>query len=192
MLKKFLGPVMALAVLSVAFSFNGCSCTAQMGTQTAAAPPPAPAPLPPPVAPAPPPPVPVKSVGAAKIENNQIKIPGRIEFDVNKATIKNDQASTSILTSLVEVLKANPNVNKIRIEGHTDNTGTPDANRVLAKSRADAVAKYLTDHGIDASRLDAVGKGSDVPLFPNDTEAHKAENRRTEFHLVEVDGKPVR
>lgn len=188
--------VFAVAALGVAISASGCAVHAQVGKPAdpppAAVPPPAPMPEP-----APPPPVVaapaprrLKTIGKAKIEGGQIKIPGKLEFDVDKATIRNDAGSTEILSTLTDVLKENASVNKIRIEGHTDNTGSADHNRTLSKERADAVAKYLTDHGIDKTRIETVGHGPDKSLVPNDTPANKQINRRTEFHVVEVDGKP--
>jgi OmpA-OmpF porin, OOP family len=195
-LKKTTYPVFATVALALAFSFNGCTCSAQMGSPPKAAePPPVPPPAPAPEASAAPAPTVVaprriRTIGKAKIEDGQIKIPGKLEFDVDKATIRNDPGSTEILTTVAEVLKQNPSVNKIRIEGHTDNTGTPDHNRSLSKERADAVAKFLTDHGIDKGRLETAGHGQDKPLVANDTPANKQSNRRTEFHIVEVDGKP--
>lgn len=204
MLKKTVNPLLALAALGVAFSFNGCSCSAQMGTPPKAPEPVAPAPAPaPPPAPPPPPPVAavepapppkldkIKPIGKAKIEGDQIKIPGKIEFDINKSTIREDAGSKEILTTMAEVLKQNPSVTKLRIEGHTDNDGGPEHNKTLSQGRADAVAKWLTDHGVDKSRIETVGMGEDKPMVANDTPLNKQLNRRTEFHVVEVDGKKV-
>ncbi len=200
MIRKVIAPVFAFAVLGLAFSFNGCSCHAEMGDQTAKAPPP-PEPAPPP-APAPAPaPEPVKeapkvnkfhAVGKATIEGNQVKIPGQLEFDVDKATLRETAQSKEILTTLVDFMKQNPNVTKLRIEGHTDNTGTPAHNQKLSDDRAAAVAKWLTEKGtVDKMRLKTIGYGDTKPMGPNDTAENKQKNRRTEFHVEEMDGKPV-
>ena len=54
----------------------------------------------------------------------------------------------------------------------------------LSKERAQAVVDYLTKTGgVDAARLKAEGFGSAQPLGPNDTDAHRALNRRVEFHV---------
>jgi OOP family OmpA-OmpF porin len=200
MIRKVIAPVFAFAVLGLAFSFNGCSCHAEMGDQTAKAPP-APEPAPPPApAPAPAPEAPKEApkvnkfhaVGKATIEGNQVKIPGELEFDVDKATLRETPQSKEILTTLSDFMKQNTNVTKLRIEGHTDNSGTPAHNQKLSDDRAAAVAKWLTDKGgCDKMRLKTVGYGDTKPIGPNDTAEHKQKNRRTEFHVEEMDGKPL-
>jgi outer membrane protein OmpA-like peptidoglycan-associated protein len=64
------------------------------------------------------------------------------------------------------------------IGGHTDATGSPARNRVLAQQRADAVRQFMVDQGADGARLKAVGYGSDQPADPNNPDA--AVNRRVE------------
>ncbi len=87
------------------------------------------------------------------------------------------------LDNLVTALNAYPQV-RIEIAGHTDNVGEPEANRALSQQRAASVAKYLTDRGIDAGRLRTVGYGDTKPLVPNDSDANRAQNRRTEFTIL--------
>jgi len=202
MLRKVLYPVAAVAALGLAFSFNGCSCNADAGMQTAKAPEPPPPPAPPPApapAPAPaatqepPPAAPphLVSVGKAQLEGDQVKIPGAIEYDVDKATIKATKTNDEILNTLAEFIKQNPSMTKLAIEGYTDNSGKPDHNQTLSQARAESVVKWLTDHGVDKSKLDAHGYGADHPVAANDSAAHKAQNRRTEFHVREINGKQV-
>jgi len=194
MVRKFVYPLMAVAALGLAFSFNGCSCHAEVGDQAKAPepPPPAPPPAPTPAAtPAPePPPKKVIAVGKASLEGSRVKIPGELEFDVDKATIKESAQSKDILNTLLEFMKQNPNVTKLRVEGHTDNSGTPAHNQKLSQERAEAVGKWLGDHGVDKGRLTTQGFGDTKPFVPNDSAANKALNRRTEFHVAEIDGKP--
>jgi len=104
-----------------------------------------------------------------------------ISFETGSATLTAD--SRFELDNLVTALNAYPAM-RILIGGHTDNTGDPAANLVLSQQRAAAVLKYLTDRGIDASRLRATGYGDTQPLEPNDTEANRAANRRTEFTIL--------
>mgnify|MGYP001426092666 CR=1 FL=1 len=104
-----------------------------------------------------------------------------ISFETGAATLTAD--SRFELDNLVTALNAYPAM-RILIGGHTDNTGDPAANLVLSQQRAAAVLKYLTDRGIDASRLRATGYGDTQPLEPNDTEANRAANRRTEFTIL--------
>jgi len=129
-------------------------------------------------------------VGKAKIEGDKINIPGQVEFDVDKATIRDTPQTKEILNTLNDVLKQNPKVGKLRIEGHTDNTGTKEHNQKLSQARAEAVMKWLTDHGTDKARLEAIGYGDTKPDFANDTPENKQKNRRTEFHITVLDGKP--
>jgi outer membrane protein OmpA-like peptidoglycan-associated protein len=143
-------------------------------------------------APTPPPPEhKVIPVGNVNVEGNKVKIPGELEFDTDKATLKDTAGSKQILSTLVDFMKQNPNVTKLRVEGHTDNQGTPDHNMKLSQERAEAVKKYLGEHGVDPNRIATQGYGQTHPVVDNDTTEHKAINRRTEFHLQEIDGKAV-
>ena len=197
MSKRVVFPVLALVAMSLGASFNGCSCSgeAKLGNMEAKAPEPPPPPPPPPppeVKKEDPPPVKqVKSVGKATVEGNKVKIPGDIEFDVDKATIKSTPQTTDVLTTLAQFLKENPNVTKLRVEGHTDNTGKDDHNKKLSDDRAAAVVAWLGKNGIEATRLKSVGFGATRPLVTNDSAEHKAMNRRTAFHVEEIDGKIV-
>jgi outer membrane protein OmpA-like peptidoglycan-associated protein len=197
MIRKILFPVFAVAALGLAFSFNGCSCHAEAGTGAQTPPTPSTPPPPPPpevidagAPPPPPPPAPkVAATGKTKLEGTRVRIPGELEFDVGKATLKSTPQTTDILTELVSFMTSNKAVSKLRVEGHTDNSGNQVANVKLSQERADAVVKYLTGKGIDAGRLTSVGYGSTRPVSPNDTAANKALNRRTEFHVQEIEGK---
>ena len=104
-----------------------------------------------------------------------------IAFEPNRATIT--KASNPVLDKAVAVLKEHATV-RIEIAGHTDNAGTPEANRTLSQQRADAVRQYFIDKGIDGARLTAVGFGPDKPIADNATPAGRAKNRRVEFRLL--------
>jgi outer membrane protein OmpA-like peptidoglycan-associated protein len=172
--------------VAVVLAIHGCSSCHSEVQVTTAPPPPASSSA----AEAPPPPEPV-AVRNAQIEGTRIRIPKELEFGVNKSTIDDQNATNKeILGTLLEFLTKNTHVTKIRIEGHTDNSGKPDANMTLSQQRADVVAKWLTDHGIVADRIKTQGFGDSKPEVPNDTAEHKQQNRRTEFHVDEIDGKP--
>ena len=77
-------------------------------------------------------------------------------------------------------LKANPAL-KAGIEGHTDNTGDPAANKALSEQRAKAVVEALAARGVDRARMAAKGWGPEVPVADNRTEEGRARNRRVEI-----------
>lgn len=104
-----------------------------------------------------------------------------IFFDVNKFELKPE--SFSELDNIVRLLKDNSFL-KIRINGHTDNTGTPADNLKLSNNRANAVIKYLLSKGIDAKRLSSKGLGATQPIAENTSEEGKAKNRRTEMKVM--------
>ncbi|MBX3231617.1 MAG: OmpA family protein [Labilithrix sp.] len=196
MSKKVIFPLMAVFALSVGVGSLGCQAEAKIGNaEPKAATPPPPEPPPPPAstpAPEPPPPAPIKSTGKAKVEGDTIKIPGKIHFKVNSAVIEEDKETKEILQTVADVLKENTQITKLHIEGHTDADGGHDHNQKLSQDRADAVAKWLTEKGgVDKGRLDPKGWGEERPLAKNDTPANKETNRRVEFKIWEINGKPT-
>jgi outer membrane protein OmpA-like peptidoglycan-associated protein len=105
-----------------------------------------------------------------------------IFFDTGKANLKPE--SIAEIEKIRELLAANPAL-QVRINGHTDNTGTAAANKVLSLQRATAVVDYLVSKGIDPSRLTAKGYGSERPIVSNDDEEGGREiNRRTEIEIT--------
>lgn len=98
-----------------------------------------------------------------------------ITFATGQATIT--PASDAVLSDLLAVLTANADW-QLRIEGHTDNVGTPAANLKLSQARAAAVAAWLTGKGVAANRLTTDGLGDTQPVGPNTTEEGRARNRR--------------
>lgn len=115
--------------------------------------------------------------------SNEIAILKKIEFDTGKATIK--AGSLPILDEVAELLKANPTIKKVSVEGHTDGRGAHEMNMKLSNDRAGSCVTYLIQKGVEASRLAAVGFGPDKPIDSNDTDPGRQKNRRTEFHILE-------
>jgi outer membrane protein OmpA-like peptidoglycan-associated protein len=104
-----------------------------------------------------------------------------IFFDTDKFDLKKE--SVTELGKLIQLLKTNPSIH-IEISGHTDNHGSADYNLALSKNRAQAVYFYLINNGIAKDRLTFTGFGMTRPIDTNDTEAGRANNRRTEFKVV--------
>ncbi len=118
----------------------------------------------------------------------RIYLEGKIVFDTSKALIKPE--SEPILKKLLEFVQAHQEITRIRIEGHTDSRAAEDVNQNLSAKRAVAVCDWLVDQGVDYARLIAVGFGESRPLAPNELAEGRDDNRRTEFHVAEVRGRP--
>jgi OmpA-OmpF porin, OOP family len=70
---------------------------------------------------------------------------------------------------------------RFRIEGHTDNVGSKEANQTLSQQRAEAVVSYLTSqYNVAPTRLEAVGKGQEDPLVDTPPQTPEARNRRVQ------------
>lgn len=117
------------------------------------------------------------------LESERIRINNQILFEFGSNVI--DPRSYKLLDDVAKVLKDNPDVGPVIIEGHTDNIGSRAYNIDLSKRRAKAVEDYLVTKGIEKKRLRSDGFGFDKPIAPNDTPLNRAKNRRTEFKLVE-------
>jgi OOP family OmpA-OmpF porin len=120
-----------------------------------------------------------------ELRDNKIEIHEKIQFDFDKATIK--PASFDLMNEIASVIAKNPQIKRLRIEGHASAEGNPAHNRTLSDERAQAVMKYLDDHGIAAKELVAAGYGADRPIADNATEDGREKNRRVEFVIVEQD-----
>ncbi len=94
-----------------------------------------------------------------------------------------EPSSFSEIDILNDFLSKNPTI-QIEISGHTDNRGTSEVNKELSTSRARVIYKLLVKKGIEPERIKYVGYGSERPIAPNDTEAGRGQNRRTEFEIV--------
>ncbi len=103
------------------------------------------------------------------------------EFVQGKADLS--ESAKFVLHDLAKVMQKHPEI-RLRLEGHTSAEGDVAANQKLSEDRAQAAVDFLVNHeGIDASRLEAVGKGSSEPKNADDPMA--PENRRTEFIVLE-------
>lgn len=132
------------------------------------------------------PPPPPQEEALAKVEKKKIVITKRIHFEFDKAVIR--PISFRILDAVVDILKTNSDIRKVRVEGHCDYKGSDAYNMRLSQRRANAVRDYLMAHGVEADRLVAVGYGESRPIATNETAEGRARNRRVEFTILEQEG----
>ncbi len=123
------------------------------------------------------------------IRKSYLRIRKKIHFAYNKAIIRPD--SLQIVEAISAVLQENPEITRLRIEGHTDRRGGYRRNLKLSQRRAEAVRDYLIAQGVEASRLIAKGYGYKRPRVPELTPRHRAINRRVEFKILKR-SKPYR
>lgn len=93
---------------------------------------------------------------------------------------KISQGTYESLNTVASFLKENPNIS-VRVEGHTDSTGSKVFNQKLSEKRAKATAKYLIEKGVENSRISTKGYGPSKPIATNETKEGRAKNRRTEL-----------
>ena len=105
-----------------------------------------------------------------------------LQFEFNSSALTED--SYAGIQVLSDFLKRNPEL-RVELAGHTDDIGNDKYNLQLSADRANVVREALIANGIDASRLTANGYGSSKPLKPNDSDEHRALNRRTEMIIIE-------
>ena len=119
-----------------------------------------------------------------QIKDGKINIKEQVFFETAKAVIKSE--SFELLNEVAKIIIDNPHIGNIDVEGHTDSRGKYNYNKRLSQQRADSVVKYLTERGVESSRLKGVGYGPDRPIDSNDTEEGRARNRRVEFTIIGI------
>jgi outer membrane protein OmpA-like peptidoglycan-associated protein len=132
-----------------------------------------------------PPPGPARVV----LTDSNIAIMDKVQFETGKAELL--PVSHALLDEVAKMLKDNPQVELISVEGHTDSTGSPDFNRKLSQQRAESVAKYLSTKGVKAARMEPKGFGPDRPIADNNTDPGRDANRRVEFNILKQGPKKV-
>ncbi len=124
---------------------------------------------------------------AASIQREQeilaITFKADLMYDVDSAVLK--PGAYEELDRVAEVLNKYPQT-KIRIEGHTDSTGSEDYNLKLSEKRAMAVKNALILRNVDPARLQTVGLGESKPVAGNETEAGRQMNRRVRIVINPV------
>lgn len=91
-------------------------------------------------------------------------------------------SSKGDVDKLTRVLKENSQA-KVIIVGHTDHSGSDEYNQKLSERRANALAKRLSENGIEAGRIESSGRGEKEPMATNNTREGRAQNRRIEVEI---------
>jgi outer membrane protein OmpA-like peptidoglycan-associated protein len=127
-------------------------------------------------------------VEVSRTADNQLKlnVPSDISFDSGKSNIKPELRT--VLDSFANGLKDDPTT-RVRIIGHTDNTGSDAINNPLSEQRAASVRTYLEDRGISGGRIETAGRGDREPIADNNSDAGRAKNRRVEIFLREPEAR---
>ena len=116
-----------------------------------------------------------------QVKQSQIGFPG--------GGIELDSAAKAKLQVMLEYMKADPTVNHIELDGHSDNSGNRLTNRDLSRRRALAVMEFFKANGIQESQITLRFHGERYPLAPNTNNANRAKNRRVVVRLER--GAPV-
>ncbi|WP_224245435.1 Ig-like domain-containing protein [Hyalangium gracile] len=125
-----------------------------------------------------------------EVHGRSIMILEKVYFATNKDVVL--ARSFPLLQQVGQVLRANPQITKVRVEGHTDDRGADDFNMDLSQRRAGNVRKYLVEQaGIAPERLESEGYGETQPVDTNKTAQGRENNRRVVFTILEIDGKPM-
>ena len=99
-----------------------------------------------------------------------------MKFGVSKAALSHEAQAR--LDTFVEKLKTDNRNVYVEVQGHTDATGSKEANYRLGQERAEAVRRYLNEHGVALNRIATISYGADAPAAPNTRRAGREANRR--------------
>lgn len=127
----------------------------------------------------------VKTTRRVIVAADKVEIREKIQFRHNESVI--ESSSDSLLDEIASVIRANPQLKRLRIEGHASAEGDASANRKLSEARAQAVRDQLVARGVPEDVLEAEGYGADNPIATNDTEEGREKNRRVEIDILEQD-----
>ena len=111
-----------------------------------------------------------------------------IPFAIGTPRLRDDAGGQQALREMSGFLAQRRDVTKVRIEGHTNNSGTDKSNLALSRRRALAIKDSLVKMGVESERLVAVAFGQAKPIADNATAAGRARNERVDFHIVELNG----
>lgn len=116
-------------------------------------------------------------------DNIVLNMPSSVTFAVDSSELR--APARQALNDATAVMRKYPKT-RINVAGYTDSTGSAAYNQRLSERRAQAVADYLSQGGIAASRITTVGYGERQPVASNATESGRAQNRRVEITLTPI------
>jgi outer membrane protein OmpA-like peptidoglycan-associated protein len=117
-------------------------------------------------------------------KSGKLLILQKVEFATNADVILS--RSFPLLQEVAATIAANPQLKRLRVEGHTDSDGPDAYNLDLSQRRVKSVIKWLVEKAsIDPARLEGYGCGEIMPIASNATVTGKQENRRVEFFIVD-------
>lgn len=120
----------------------------------------------------------------AEFKLNLEKLVKQSVFEFNSDKIA--ESNYKSLDIVANFLKDNSNVS-VKVIGHTDNIGTQEYNKDLSQRRAQSVANYFIEKGVDSSKVSVEGLGFAEPIADNSTAEGRAQNRRTELKFSVLD-----
>jgi outer membrane protein OmpA-like peptidoglycan-associated protein len=133
--------------------------------------------------------------GLVRVTNGYIQITSPVFFATNRDRIL--PRSFPVLNAVADTLRANADIRRVSVEGHTDDVGPDARNMGLSERRAQSVLRWLVEHGVEAARLEAHGFGETRPLVnPAGLRARaqrdaRAQNRRVDFRILDGAGSTV-
>ena len=128
-----------------------------------------------------------QDIADALQRDGRVIISGGLLFAFDSAKL--NPTAEQVTAKIAEVMKQNPAL-EVAVVGYTDNTGDFNYNIGLSKRRADAIVNQLIKDGVSKDRLAGVGVGPLNPIASNATEEGRAENRRVELVLIDLDSHP--
>lgn len=118
-----------------------------------------------------------------EVTQGELKIKQAVFFVAFQANILPE--SIPVLEAVAQTLRENPLINKIEVQGHTDNAGALSSNMDLSQRRASSVVRFLVENGIARRRLVGKGYGPTRPINDNKTLAGREQNRRVQFVILD-------
>ncbi|MFN8718099.1 MAG: peptidoglycan-associated lipoprotein Pal [Gemmatimonadaceae bacterium] len=116
-----------------------------------------------------------------KVAATRMRLLETIYFEYDADELRDDARAK--LDAKIAVLNANPGL-RIKVNGHCDERGSDEYNIALGRRRAEAAKRYLTDRGIDASRIETASFGRERPAVQGSSEEAWSKNRRDEFEIT--------